>query len=178
VLSFSRKSEVEENRVSRLQRVVDYVQKNEHVGTFWSNSPWIRGEADVAMVRFSESRVIFFFGRQDGVGFGLGGSMSHVVGLKRGSDSGVTYSFLPSLLESIGDRWDSLDAETPQMRGIILDAGRSSEAWPQVIHGYSRSRSQFNVRMRVEFLARRLLSASYQGELVTLATPLYVAQAG
>jgi hypothetical protein len=34
---------------------------------------------------------------------------------------------------------------------------------------------ELNVRMRVEFLAHRLLSASYQGESVTLATPLYVA---
>lgn len=157
----------------QLDAVVTHLKASKVVDNLFGATDWIEDECSASMLRFADQGTVFFFGRKGPVAVGLGGSIHHLVGHRRGSTVDVTFSFLPYLLDSLRYHWETLDQKSPEFQQVLLNAGRSEDVWPRVIGGYAREPGRR--RQRVRFLARRLLTAKYRDMTTVLATPLYVA---
>ena len=162
------------DRVSRLERVVRYLEDHGDLGTvdepgqyFWGLLPMRWGRAAAP-----EPGPVYFGGRTELTIVCLGGSASHLIGAAAGSAPG--YSQLPMLLAGLADPDSDVDEES-------LD--QADEAALAAVH-------QAGARLRgpaqnMEFVAKRLLSGpSPYPEIdqrddmtVLLGSPLYVALA-
>jgi len=103
VLSASRKTETEtdDNRIARLETVVDFIRQYGNVGSVDEPDQYIE---DTLTMRWgpygsSQNPPVFFSGQTEGTLFGLGGSMQHLIGSgNQGTPLLITQSSLPILI--------------------------------------------------------------------------------
>jgi len=181
LLSGSRRTEIVnmEERIVRLQAVVDFLHTGDDVGPLDSGKPWLYGTALATAMTFKLDKLVFFFGKSESTVFGLGGSIHHVIGYLREGSAYVSYSFLPTLLNTLRVDIDFIDQLPDSKKPSYLCAGISGEEtgepWLRVIQHAANTQS--GPQQEIEFLARRLISGKEAGQTVILATPLYVASA-
>lgn len=194
IFGASRKTErtTEEDRISRLQAVAEYISNNEDVGTpdqpaeYFSGTLPMRwgpfGLEEQGNSRADDSPIVYFSGSTEQTLVGLGGSAKHVIGNTGGSNphdwggssgpvllqllmnvTGTKVQHLESHFRINVDRFDNL-----HILGLRMEATFGMMEGPE---------------QRLEFLAKRILAGERpvvpQGEkpFVTLGTPLYVAMA-
>jgi hypothetical protein len=110
LLSASRKTktETEDNRVARLETVVDFIQEYGNVGSVDEPDQYV---ADTLLMRWGpyngdpESGVVYFGGETPSTVVGLGGSMRHVVG-NAGTSEAYGDSLTPFLMSVLAKELD------------------------------------------------------------------------
>jgi len=184
VLSTSRKTEteMEDNRIARLDAVVDYIREYGNVGSVDQPDQYIE---DTLAMRWgpyglSQNPPVFFCGETTETLFGLGGSMQHVIGSgNQGTPLLIAQSSLPILITLL--KKESGREERGIEGTFISDEGEEIRAIESI---ETASGMVSGPKQKVEFLAKRLLQG--RGSMrrntnlkphVVLATPLYVALA-
>ena len=186
LFSASRKTEVEteENRIARLEAVVDFIQEYGNVGTVDDPEEYVEGNLPMRWANYSdmfeETPVVYFGAETERTILGLGGSMKHLIGAS-GADIGKAHSasatpyLMRYLLKELNlhhpnaehEKWMRLDREQGRPELTVLDA--VALATPQMQGPFQN----------VEFLAKRLASGQADfrelDKQVLLATPLYIA---
>jgi hypothetical protein len=207
ILSASRKteSETEDNRIARLETVVDFIRQYGNVGSVDNPDEYI---ADCLTMRWGDygwsdwrpghlledSPVVYFGGVTEKTIVGLGGSMKHLLGSNVESHAS-SYSATPFLMAYLARH---LQFRVPGH--YTLHSYEENLPWPEIASVVGRELPEFTLflavelattemegpQQRVEFLAKRLASGPVTkwcagvGENsslqnVLLATPIYVA---
>ena len=185
VFSASRKedSTSRDDRICRLEAVVDYIREHENVGTVDHTAPYFGGTFLMQWGRFTmdydqtflqrdvdiAEQTVLFTCDTDGVIVGLGGSMRHMIGHTGDSPVHVCHSF------GFGT-WISDVLKRDQ----VAEDDVKGDLNLHFIHEACRRRK--GPRHRLEFLARRLTEGSIgpygddpSTRRVIIGTPLYVA---
>jgi hypothetical protein len=180
-----------DDRVHRLAAVERYLLDDPNVGTLDHPSAWIRDEGSATVAQLvpygRESarsivyggEVVFFFIKTQTAMLALGGSSRHLIGNPPVSQVTTTYSFAPSLAETLAtlsERNSILNMSDAELshysEGCVTRFTR--HPWTGVImEAVSNIQSG---TMNISFLAKRLVSEVECGRNILLATPLYVAQ--
>ncbi len=184
VLTASLKSERDigekADRISRLNTVIKFLRKTEDVGSIDEPRNWIEGTEDVRVAYPEEREAVFFVGRsQAQTLFALAGSSAHLTSRGASDTTNIGWSFLPSLLGQLRAMIDTFEDPSinDQSRDIVSRAlAETTESeWLDLVQELEKVAP--GPRMKVSFLAKRLLAAKheYLGFNAVLATPLYVA---
>jgi|SRR5271157_940478 len=182
VLSAKRKveSESDENRILRLETVVEFIRKYGKIGSVDEPGEYVEGTQPLRMLypTYNDKyAAVYFAGHTDRTAFGLGGSLKHMIGA--GFDPNppiisrsVGYMMLYYLTKNPEISWTGDRLETGGLDLVVKAA--------QVEGG---------VYQNVEFLAKKLVFenferrgivwSSYEGSWtqILLASPLYLALA-
>lgn len=175
--SFATERKTYDNLIARLEAVEEDILAKAEVGTPIDIRPWIRGTLEAKFVDIGGGGILFV-AREANTFLALGGSARHLIG-SASPDSAISFSFLPSLIQQLTLMVEHHPEYLLQMpeeelaRFSTSGVRQGFDAWVQVIQGAWMSPAP--VSQRIEFLAKRLVSkATHDGEVVTLATPLYV----
>jgi hypothetical protein len=174
LLSASRRTETEsdDNRVARLETVIDFIREYGNLGSVDAPDEYIQ---DTLLMRWGPSKdedgMVYFSSKTDRTIVGLGGSMRHVIGSNSGEArpySHFVFDALKFLSQQL--RVQARNSKAKQARNAV----ESATQW------------MVGPQQRLEFVAKRL---SYWDKLppdferdeghtcVLWATPLYVAMA-
>jgi hypothetical protein len=168
LFSASRKSETESenNRIARLEAVVDFIRQYGNVGTVDEPNDYIEDTLAMAWsdrVPCAEG-MAYFAGETDKTLVGLGGSVHHIIG-NSASEMYATSSSIPAVIEFLFRK---------------KDQNESDESVPHMAKSMRNAMSGiFGPTQELEFLAKRLAywpSTPEQPNLL-LASSLYVAAA-
>jgi hypothetical protein len=190
VLSASRKVETEgeDNRIARLETVVDFIQEYGKVGSVDDPDDYI---ADTLAMRWGmltttpENSLAFFAADTDQTTVGLGGSAQHLLG-RNGGDEIRYNSLTPALLDCL---FKELGWGADNFKGLGGTSERTAEIFLRAVH--ASAARMLGPKQSLEFLAKRLLYGTVEGveidpletsddtadRSVLLATPLYIALA-
>ena len=187
LLSASRKTETEteDNRIARLETVVDFIRQYGDVGSVDDPGEYV---ADCLTMRWGsygdsleDSPVVYFGGTTEKTIVGLGGSMKHLLGSAVESHP-HSYSARPFLMKYLVK---DLQIRLPDEDEQLLQARCECEPQFDPIWAVDLATTQMKgPEQRVEFLAKRLAcgpairsitKASTRDRNVLLATPIYVA---
>jgi len=170
-LSAKRKAEAEpeENRITRLEVVAEFIRNSGKVGSVDDPNEYI---ADILQMWNTTIEEIFYLtGRTEKTFFGMGGSLQHVIGSAAKSElpqsiAGVMFNSLRKFLNE----------ESPQTH--------ADETFLSIFMGVADSQNNWlkGPTEKFEFLAKRLWYESWTSKnsqelRALLATPLYVAKA-
>jgi hypothetical protein len=166
------------DRVTRLERVLRYLDGSGDVGTVDVPGPYFRGRLPMRWGSPAAGRasLVYFGGRTERTIVGLGGASGHVLGapaaaLTTGTDQVFAPSTMPGLISGLA----------------TAIAGDSDAVPPDALASvYLANRQLRGVEQEVEFLARRLSHGpspyheldAHEGMAVLLGSPLFVALAG
>jgi hypothetical protein len=189
VLSAARKveTESEDNRIARLETVVDFIREYGNIGNVDKPDQYIEDTLSMRWGQFGggpDSSVVYFGGETSDAIIGLGGSMSHVIG-NVGSAAVEYGSLTPYLMKVLSPELKSSSGSAePELEGLYADYYplRAVKIATYNMEG---------PKQKLEFLAKRLLywgggvppnetpfpDDKKQGHRVILGTPLYVAMA-
>lgn len=197
VLSASRRSETEreENRITRLETVVQFIRDYGRLGSLDLPDDYFEGAMSMGTACFPDSAPMFvyFGGKAEKTSVGLWGSLKHVLGqsgLNPGpipSSSlardaiwhlirGLEHDFQPAspsdsarlnTLEQSAHKWIAMSVNSFQI---------PPDKWWGLIHT-ANFETGLQPQQSVEFLAKRLLEHTESGYRVVLGTPLYIALA-
>ncbi|MCC8340592.1 hypothetical protein LMJ38_32330 [Streptomyces sp. R1] len=171
----------EADAVSRLEKVLRRLEKDDAIGTVTEPGPFFRGRLPMrwgAPTHGDDSSLVFFGGRTGDTVVSLGGSTRHVVGSSDDAASGppLARSLLPSLLDGL-----RLD---PRIAALFSAADPSPPVDPDGLALRAVREATDGLRgpaQTLDFVARRLLHGpdpdGRDGATVVLGTPLYVALA-
>jgi hypothetical protein len=196
-LSASRSSETEqeENRITRLEAVVQFIRESGRIGSVDKPGDYFEGTLSMHTTTLPDRDPLFvyFAGETKKATVGLWGSLRHVFGQSGtpigavASSSmardalwhiiqGLDHDFQPAspaegfrlkLLEDNAQRW---------IAGSVNSFGIPPEQWWSVIR-VANFEAGFLPGQNVEFVAKRLMEHKEPGHRVILGTPLYVALA-
>ena len=153
------------HRIERLGVVENALDPND-VGSLTDSRPWIRSSLDMSFGYIdSEMKAVWFLGEVAGVSVVMGGSATHLLGSANvDQQPHNAHSLLPALLRAVGD-W----AEARDELGRVVES-------PDVVRAARLLvRTMKGPRVRLGFLARRLLTESDEIGKIIFASPLYVA---
>lgn len=172
-----------DNRVHRLLALEKHILATERIGSITQPAPWIRGEGFALATRIEEDQhAIFFFLRAGGSYLALGGSAGHLIGFDTHKSTEFGYSYAPRLLDTLRDidrmRQEFQLSDDGVERFLCSGVGGGdSDCWTSMIYYSCHGRQQRSFKVPISFLARKLINGTYMSSNVTLATPLYIAQA-
>lgn len=170
-----KKEQIEQNRYSRLQVVVKYIekQKNPKIGTVDAPETFFKGTLPMLWGPLTEE-IVYFAGSTEQTILGLGGSLHHVIGNNGGTTGGVGGSSMP------------FEMVNALIKGLQPQGSYPDEFFDPVL-ALMTVESLFGERagtgQQLEFLATKYLSGpsqlAAQGEptQVLLGSPIYVALA-
>lgn len=189
LLSASRRVETEgeDNRIARLETVVDFIREYGNIGTVDEPDEYIEDTLQMRwgpfMENLEETPVVYFGGETEKTFVGLGGSMHNVIG-NAGPSNANSRSATPALLDflyrelNINKPIDLFSDEPDFYREYLKEVATPSECVALAatsLHGPEQN---------VEFLAKRLAYGPVDRSedpdrkpFALLATPLYVAMA-
>ena len=189
LLSASRRTETEseDNRIARLETVVDFIRAYENIGTLDEPGEYVEGFLQMRWGPFragvEETSVIYFGGETERTFVGLGGSIRNVIG-NSGASSANSRSATPAILDflyrelNINQPIDGFTDRSEAYRRYLKEVAPPSECVALAatsLHGPEQN---------VEFLAKRLAYGPVdmsedpdRKPFALLATPLYVAMA-
>jgi len=187
LLSASRKTETEteDNRIARLETVVDFIRQYGNVGSVDAPDEYV---ADCLAMRwgnygtsFEDSPVVYFGGMTDKTIVGLGGSMKHLLGSTVESHA-HSHSATPFLMEYLVK---DLQIRLPdEYEAGLRWAREHGQEFTPIVAVELATTQMHGPEQKVEFLAKRLAfgpverfaeHASLQNRNALLATPIYVA---
>jgi hypothetical protein len=163
-------SESEDNRISRLEAVLSFIQEYGKVGSVCKPDDYIE---DVMTMRFvnlgDNDSIVYMTGHQNDTVVGLGGSAKHLISARPDDASGIRF---PSL--SIG----ILDFVTKRLAAKEVAGPHDLDELHRMIRLEELVRD--DPSMRIDFFAKSLLKTPepFAGKNGILATPLYLALAG
>ena len=184
LLSASRKTETEseDNRVARLETVVNFIREYGNVGSIDAPDEYIDDTLEMQWGQYPDSSVVYFGGETNKTILGLGGSLKHLLG-NSGIQAAATNSVTPFLMKYLNDdlamRYPDADAKETQQSGQDL---------PPLVATAVRltSTNMHGPQQKVSFLAKRLAYgpvAQFRNDpvhgdkSVLLATPIYISMA-
>jgi hypothetical protein len=183
---FSGKLKIEtstlEDRVARLRAVSSFIAADQKVGTINSPGAWIADTATVGAGYFADdTKLVGFAGKSDGTYFLLAGSSAHTIGADpKDASIGKGFSFMPRMAGYLKDALKQVEDygvdENDDYVKMYLGADGSDTKqgyWMKIIEKSWHDLS--GVTMRIEFIAKRLLTIKGNRGAYLLATPLYVA---
>jgi len=186
LLSASRKleTESEDNRIARLETVVDFINQYGNVGSIDQPAEYISGALPMRWGPYGwdseKSPMVYFGAETDQTILGLGGSIHHLLG-SSGEAYPHSHSATPFLLGYLSNELN-LHAKT----GDLDWARKHGQDFSPLAAVELATTQMMGPEQNVEFLARRLMSgpvqlrpenSSFGSKTVLLATPLYVALA-
>lgn len=175
VLSFKKTAEQPgHNRTARLERVLRHLQDHGDIGSIDHPGQFFGGLLPVQWGRFpGAASMVFAGGRTDQTMIALGGSGRHLLGAVPNIDQAdPAWSHLPPLLDGLAsDLEDEILVEAAEQPGDHLDRGDLT-ALATVRQAVERLNGP---AQNVEFVAKRLLHGTLEGQPVLLGSPLYLA---
>jgi hypothetical protein len=175
VLSFKKTAEQPaHNRTARLERVLRHLQDHGDIGSIDHPGQFFGGLLPVQWGRFpGAASMVFAGGRTDQTVIALGGSGRHLLGAVPNIDQAdPAWSHLPPLLDGLAsDLEDEILVEAAEQPGDHLDRGDLT-ALATVRRAVDRLTGP---AQNVEFVAKRLLHGTLEGQPVLLGSPLYLA---
>jgi hypothetical protein len=195
LLSASRRvdTEDEDNRIARLETVVDFIKESGNVGTIDEPDEYIADTLTMCWGIFKiepSKSPVYFTGETEKTVVGLGGSHQHLLGRPGQSEPVISpimsNSLTPALLDCL---FKELGWGEDNFRVLGANEERTDEVFLQAVEASAQDIK--GPRQRVEFLAKRLLYGPVvrrefnrgTGIIVEsalnalLGTPLYVAMA-
>lgn len=174
VLSFKKTAErPAHDRTARLERVLRYLRDHGDIGSVDRPGQFFGGLLPVQWGRFpGAASMVFAGGRTDRTVLALGGSGRHLLGTVPNIDQAdPAWSHLPPLLDGLAsDVEDELLVEAAEQPGD-LDHGELT-ALATVRRAVDRLTGP---AQNVEFVAKRLLHGTLEGQPVLLGSPVYLA---
>jgi hypothetical protein len=179
LLSASRKTETEseDNRIARLEAVVDFVREYGNLGTVDKPDQYVE---DILPMRWGpyEDGLVYFGALTEQTTAGLGGSLKHVMGNNEGESMPFSHSATPALVKVLSKEL-KLQDQQHEHRSRYAESTRD-EAKIAVELATEQMEGPLQT---LDFLAKRLLyweaippSERFPAQkCVLLATPLYVA---
>jgi hypothetical protein len=185
LLSASRRVETEgeDNRIARLETVVDFIREYGNVGSVDEPDEYVE---DALIMRWGDygfqvkdNPVVYFGGETTKTVVGLGGSMKHLIG-NSGSCSVDSHSFTPLLLNFLSRELGLQEGNG----GLEAVPSRFKETFTPTKAVELATLQMMGVQQNVEFMAKRLAYGSAEmfnenpalrARHVLLASPLYVA---
>ena len=172
-----------DNRVARLQAVINHIRPSLEVGSVEQPGKWIEDVQDARSIYLADNKqIIFFIGKsRAGARFGLGGSAAHLVSRGKGEKVEIGWSFLPDLLFNLQVMLRTQDDPRLSIAAteeFIKGSTKENEfEWMDLLDHANRMAS--GPSMKIKFLAKTLLAGTHPNDHVKgiLATPLYVAMA-
>lgn len=166
------------DRVTRLERVLRYLDGSGDVGTVEVPGPYVKGRLPMRWgpSATGQASLVYFGGSTERTIVGLGGASGHVLGasaaaLTTGGDQVFAPSTMPGLLSGLA---------------TALAADRNTMPADALASVHLANRQLRGVEQEVEFVARRLSHGPspypeldvHEGMTVLLGSPLFVALAG
>jgi hypothetical protein len=190
LLSASRRVETEreDNRIARLETVVDFIREYGNIGTVDNPDQYIEDTLPMRwgmLTTTPENSIAFFAADTDKTTVGLGGSAQHLLGPSGGGEIGYN-SLTPALMDCL---YKELGWGADHFRDLGGTSDRTDEIFLRAVH--ASATDMVGPKQNLEFIAKRLLYGTVEGveidplkisvatmdRLVLLATPLYVALA-
>jgi hypothetical protein len=174
-----------DNRVSRMEAVERHILAKQEVGTPEDPGSWIKGDDYAVMFQIktsSEEDIFFCLIQCPTYLVGLGGSAIHIIGKqpKTFKDRNFGLSFLPDLMDglNVATSEEFFASGDDVLKNIANASVAASSPWAKAIWTMTKERNDLP-RQRITYLAKRLVTDNtyFQGQQVTLATPLFVALA-
>lgn len=169
-----------ENRISRLDAVEGAIRREFPIGTIQEPEAWFEGTINAFAATFPEGNdLMFFFTETPGDFLALVGSDYHIVGNRRAETADTSLSHQKSALDNLrwleSTRYD-LIGRSDEALDFDLRSGIETlhNPWTEVLEQVARGFGQ-NPPQRISFLARRLVSETFEQRRFTLASPLYIA---
>jgi len=171
ILKWVGKRETEKviTRMTKLERVVEFIQSSMKVGTVDAPSTYFAGVLDMRWGSLFGDMALFV-GETSQTGVALGGSVKHIIGESSGGIPGT--SALPAIFSVFKKHTDAeiLHNERYSDTSTTTPADDLRYAW-QVAEGFQAP------TQRLEFLARNYLFGPVADKNILLGTPFYVALA-
>ncbi len=163
------KSDIEPQRIERLETVVSYLRRYGRVGTFEEPDDYIDDVAD--MTQWGDPTVALFLGSSGETIFTLAGSATHLIQGSSAPEGLTGFTSLNMILSWLSKREKK------------LNIGDKDSAWTEMIFRFWHQMPQFQPSQRLEVFAKTLFydpaakqsRSSERTNRVVLATPLYVA---
>lgn len=171
-----------ESRLIKLSLVRSYIESLANVGTIDEPGEYFGGILKVRWGPYhsfrGEPTFVYFGGATKKTILGLGGSARHVIGAT-GKSEAHSHSATPVLIAALCKEFGLPEPEFG--RSNFLERSKNSDGTVRpsnVLVAVELATTQMpGPEQRVEFLAKRLLFGTVQGQNVLLGTPLYVALA-
>jgi hypothetical protein len=191
LLSASRRTESEDNRIARLETVVDFIREYGKLGSVDEPDDYV---ADSMSMRWGDyaggwdepSPVVYFGGETDRTIVGLGGSAKHVLG-NAGESPAHSHSATPVLIKFLASELELQGSDKlQQAEKDSASEGVSKGRFSPIMAVELATLQMQGPLQNVEFLAKKLMygpverfddDPRYKRKHVLLATPLYVALA-
>ncbi|WP_263353309.1 DUF7019 family protein [Acidicapsa acidisoli] len=186
LLSASRKTETEseDNRIARLETVVDFIREYGDIGTADRPGEYIEDTLSMRWGYYGFQRddnpVVYFGGETERTILGLGGSTKHLIG-NAGTSSAHSHSATPFLLDFLSKEL-GLHSENPDLEW----ARQHGQDFSPITAVELATTQMRGPEQRIDFVAKRLAYGPVErfndnpllkDKHVLLATPLYVAMA-
>jgi hypothetical protein len=177
IISASRKTETDtdENRISRLNTVCQFIQDYSDVGTIEKPGEYIFDILEMKYAIFPRRPIVVFWGRTEQSFIALSGSSEHLVGVPPHfvADIDIGSSHLHGIMSSL----HHILSEESKVKALpkLKYENNANNVW--------RLLSLENIieepKQKIEFLAKRLLveTSSHSGSTLIVGSPLYVALA-
>jgi hypothetical protein len=168
LLSASRRVETEgeDNRIARLETVVDFIREYGNLGSIDEPGEYIYDEQSAWVGIYTLSDVAYFSGKTEKTIFGLSGTGKHLVGADPNKSPWPNLTSLINIFDWLSEQNPTRDPDGMKMISVLVGVAEHMR----------------RPRQRIEFMAKRLLEQEYSDEVapqtrLLLATPLYVAMA-
>lgn len=171
-VSFSKK-QLNDSLYTRLQVVVEYIQRNMEIGSIRSPGEYFKGSAFMRWAQIHQG-VIFFGGKINKINIGLGGSSKNLLGQRTTNvETGISHTpWLVSLLLQEVENQIKLIPQQPEIANHLTEENKNERVLSAA--SFWAGNLAKNPVAKFEFLAKKLVHADHMGEKVLLGTPLYV----
>jgi hypothetical protein len=169
------------NRLSKLHVVDEYIRNSSNVGNITSKKPYINGTLKMHSVIVEKKMALFCWAGKDTssgkkVNLLLSGSASHLIGmenLETMTSNSYTWQIIDDL-ERVQKTQNKIEKDPNFFMERVQKTNREDEylGTVRMWANYNDGPSQ-----KIEFLARSLVSANIDRDVIILASPIYVAMA-
>lgn len=166
-----------ENRLSKLDAVVRYIEENKPIGTMDKPETYIHGVVEMHSVIFDEGMILFcWHDESQPVGnqyLLMSGSAKHVIGMDL-----VEMIYPHSIMNMVVNRLSDMRKTMDDLEESIICEGGvcpldKKLTYLDDIKKWARYTT--GPKQRYEYLARCLISEEVEGDTLVLATPIYMA---
>jgi hypothetical protein len=160
-----------ETRYSKLDIINSYIRKSRDLGTVEEPKAYFEGTLPMCWGPYGHGsrQIVYFGGETERAILGLGGSLDHIIGNNRGTESPPSTQVAYFVLDALND-WDK---PSP---GRLVAIEKTQSSLNAIVMATKNIMRQ-GPTQELEFVARRLVQGQSEGKSVLLGSPLYVALA-
>lgn len=172
-----------ESRVARLLVVERYLREHatpDNVGTPGVPRAWVDGSASTSFVNVGKGALLYVFSGTSWY-FALAGSAKHLAGTAAPDEVDVPFSFLPDIVRTLAPLMQDdprklvsfWEQRVEDYRRQPIPTGFVDE-WFRVVRYFVKEGYRVGTPQEISFFAYVLASQLWEGNLVTIASPLYI----